>query len=107
MAKKPKRDRTVRREAERDAKKALNDRLALARLEPGGAPTRPIEVVSASLVEPTARAIPCPACGGSVRLVDHTAETIEGKRLRVAKVDCARCGFVGERYLTIAEKLLS
>lgn len=105
MAKKPKRDRTVRRESDRDAKKALEGRLALARLEPGGSPARAIELETASLVEPTARAMPCPACGGSVRVADHTAETLEGKRLRVARVDCARCGFVGSRYFTIVVKL--
>lgn len=97
----------MRREADRDAKKALNDRLALARLEPGGAPERAIELVSASLVEPTARGIPCPACGATVRVQDHTAETIESRRLRVVRVDCARCGFVGSRYFTIAEKALN
>jgi len=105
MAKKPKRDRTVRREADRDAKKALHDRLALARLEPGGAPERPIVLVSASLVEPTARAMPCPACAATVRVHDHTAELLGGKRLRVVRVDCARCGFAGSRYFTIAEPL--
>lgn len=103
MTQKPKRSRTLRRELERAEKKHLDDRMALSRLEPGGSPERPLEVSTASLVEPTARAMPCPACGGSVRVLDHTAETIAGRRLRVAKVDCARCGAQVSRYFTIAE----
>ncbi len=64
--------------------KDVRDRLRLAALEPGGAPDRPIEVVTASLVEPKARALPCAACGETVRLEDHTAHTIDGAALRLA-----------------------
>lgn len=107
MTKKPKRSRTLRREADRTEKKLLEARMTLSRLEPGGSAERPIEVSTASLVEPTARDMPCPACGGSVRVLDHTAETIGGRRLRVAKVDCARCGTCVLRYFTIAEPRLN
>ncbi|MFO0643375.1 MAG: hypothetical protein U0183_29380 [Polyangiaceae bacterium] len=107
MTKKPKRSRTLRREADRTEKKLLDARMALSRLEPGGSAEHPIEVSTASLVEPTARAMPCPACGGHVRVRDHTAETIAGRRLRVAKVDCARCGTEVSRYFTIAEPRLN
>lgn len=107
MAKKPKRDRTVRREAARALDKSTAERLALAKLEPGGAPERPLVVSTAALVEPTARAIPCPACGESVRLLEHTAEERAGRRLRVVKVDCSRCGTRVERFFEVAPPLLN
>ncbi len=107
MAKKPKRDRTVRRELDRETKKNLADRLALAKLEPGGAPERAIAVSTASLVEPTARAVPCPACGASMRVADHTAEERAGRRLRVVRLDCARCGARIERFYEVSPPLMN
>lgn len=107
MAKRPKRDRTVRREAARAIDKSLSERLALAKLEPGGAPARPLVVSTAALVEPTARALPCPACGGSVRLLEHTAEERAGRRLRVVQVDCAACGTRVEGFFEVAPPLLN
>jgi hypothetical protein len=84
-----KRARTGRREAAREAAKLARARMKLAALEPGGAPERPIEIASASVVEPHAASLPCAACGASgVRVEEHAAE--EG--LRVAHVRCARCG---------------
>jgi ribosomal protein S27AE len=64
----------------------------LATLEPGGTPDRPIEVVTAALVEPKARAIPCPVCSASVRVDDHTERAIQGVALRLAHIYCPRCG---------------
>ncbi len=107
MAKRPKRDRTVRREAARALDKSRAERLALARLEAGGAPERPRVVSTAALVEPTARGMPCPACGGSVRLTEHTAEERAGRRLRVCRVDCAACGASLERFFEVAPPLLN
>ncbi|HRG97348.1 MAG TPA: hypothetical protein PLR99_13935 [Polyangiaceae bacterium] len=107
MAKRPKRDRTVRREASRALDKSRAERLALAKLEAGGAPERPRVVSTAALVEPTARSLPCPACGGSVRLVEHTAEERAGRRLRVCVVDCSACGARVERFFEVAPPLLN
>ncbi len=107
MAKKPKRDRTVRREDARSTKKAIEERLALAKIEPGGAPDRAIVVSTAALVEPSARAIPCPVCGSSVRAMSHTAEVREGRRVRVVAVDCSRCGARVERFFDVTAPLLS
>jgi hypothetical protein len=67
--------RAARREAERAAVKLARERERLAALEPGGAPERPIDLTSASEVEITARSMPCPRCGGEVRVDEHTAET--------------------------------
>ena len=66
---------------ERDADKLTRDRERLADLEPGGDRARPIEVESASQVEPHALALTCLRCDGPNRLDEHAA--IDG--LRVAR----------------------
>jgi DNA-directed RNA polymerase subunit RPC12/RpoP len=69
-----------------------DDRARLARLEPGGAPERPIDVSSASLVEVHARSLPCTRCGAEVRVEAHDAPVVDGRALRVAKTVCPMCG---------------
>lgn len=64
----------------------------LAREQPGGAPDRPLVIDSPAVVDVRATAQPCPLCGGTLRLTAHTAEVIDGVRLRVAAVACAACG---------------
>lgn len=74
-----------------DEKLAKNkERLAL--LEPGGAPERPIEVVSASLVEVHAKSIACLACGSESRIESHEAKAFGGGLLRVVAMKCPFCG---------------
>ncbi|MRG93360.1 hypothetical protein [Polyangium spumosum] len=90
--KKPLSARAARREAERAAVKLARDRERLASLEPGGAPSLPIEITSASEVEIAARGKPCARCGGEVRVEEHLAETVGTSRLRVARVFCPACG---------------
>jgi hypothetical protein len=111
MAKRP---RTERREAVRDAEKLARVRLKLAALEPGGAPDRPIEVTSASIIEPHASSMVCAACGNlGVRVEEHVAKTVEGasgepaRRLRVVHVTCQRCGTRREVYYRIGTVLPS
>ena len=82
---------------EREAAKLARAREKLASLEQGGAPDRPIEVRSASLVQVIAVDRPCPTCQGKVRVEEHTAETIAGRPLRAAHVKCVQCG--GKRVL--------
>jgi hypothetical protein len=67
MSKKP-RARTERREREREQAKLVRERDRLARLLPGGSPERPIQVSSASVIEVQAKSIPCPLCGGELRI---------------------------------------
>src|SRR5438105_10209037 len=99
-----KRARTERRDAARAAEKLARARMKLALLAPGGAPDRPIVVMSASVVEPHARSLPCPACSASgVGLEEHAAA--EG--LRVARVRCARCGVRREIWFRIDTTLPS
>jgi hypothetical protein len=105
------RKRTVAREAARQlgriTKNALRDRERLAQLEAGGTPEHPIVVVSASLVEPKARALPCIACGAAVRLEDHAAKTIRGAALRLAHTSCAMCEHERTIYFTISPPLVN
>lgn len=72
--------------------------LSLSALEAGGAADRPITVVSASVIEPHAASIPCAACGESVRVEEHRAES----SLRVVRVRCARCGVARDLFFQIA-----
>ncbi len=93
--------RAARRATERRDQKLAKDLERLAALEPGGAADRPIEVVSASEVEVHARSMPCPVCGGAVRVEEHTAETALlggaggapaiAARVRIATVACVVC----------------
>lgn len=89
-----KRARAERRLAEREAEKLARARLRLAALEAGGSPERPIELASASVVEPHAASLPCAACGASgVRVEEHTVRTsADGGLVRVVRVYCPRCG---------------
>jgi hypothetical protein len=93
MAKKPKRARTVRREAERAAVSLARDRERLFALEPGGSPERPIDVQAVSVVELRAVAVRCPRCDGEHRVDEHAAVTTEGgARLREMRLACRECG---------------
>ncbi|MFT3769872.1 MAG: hypothetical protein QM820_30950 [Minicystis sp.] len=86
-----KRKRAVRREEDRAMAKMGRDLEKLAELAPGGSPERAIVITSPSEVEVQARATPCPICRGELRVEEHTAETIGGQRLRVARVVCTVC----------------
>jgi hypothetical protein len=107
MAKKRASPRNERRAAERDAEKLARDREKLARLLAGGAPERPIDVESASQIEPHAVAMRCLRCDGAHRLVEHAAETVDGARLRVARMACVRCGTARAVWFRIAVRLPS
>jgi hypothetical protein len=74
----------------------------LAKLEPGGAPGRPIDVESASQVEVRALSMPCLRCDGPYRLDEHTAEPIEGQYLRVLRVHCGHCGAPRTLFFRVA-----
>lgn len=113
-----KRARTERREAQRAAVKLAEARTKLARLQAGGAPDRPIEVTSASVVEVHAAGLPCAACGAEgTRVEEHVAITVGGdaaglpegtsRHLRVARVRCPRCNVTRDVYFRIGTTLLS
>lgn len=91
MTKKP-RARTLRREESRVQEKLARDREKLARLEPGGSAERPIALESASQVEVHARSLPCPRCGGELRVDEHVARVVGDQRLRLVRTSCPMCG---------------
>jgi hypothetical protein len=94
--------RAARREQARALEKLATQREKLARLEAGGAPQRPVVVESASQVEAHARSLQCVRCDGSYRLDEHVADTIDGERLRVARLVCVACGARRSVYFRIA-----
>jgi hypothetical protein len=89
---KPKRPRTVQREAARRFAALARDGERLFAGGPGGNPERPIDIDSAAVVEPRARSTPCPRCGGEHNVDEHAAVTRDNGRLREAKLRCRRCG---------------
>lgn len=107
MSKRKPTARNLRREAAREAQKLARDRERLARLEPGGSAERPIVVESASQIEPHALAMTCLRCDGPNRLLEHAAATIEGERVRLARLACSRCGAPRDVWFRIAATLPS
>jgi hypothetical protein len=94
MAKRPPKrgERTALREQERARVKLQKDRERLFVLEPGGRPERPIETHSAAVIESQATSRPCPRCGGSLEVTEHSDLVHLGVRLREAKLRCRQCG---------------
>lgn len=102
-----KRPRTERRERERALEKLARDRARLAALEPGGSAERPIELESASQVEPHARSLRCTRCEAEMRVEEHVARTVGEHRLRLARLVCPRCGTRREAWFCLAPELPS
>jgi hypothetical protein len=93
--------------AARAAGKLGAARERLASLEPGGDPSRPLRLESASQVEPHALALPCLRCGAAYRLDEHAAAAVprDGggeEMLRVARLQCAQCGARREVWFRLA-----
>jgi hypothetical protein len=106
MSKKPKRPRTMKREADRSVEKLQRDARKVYELEPGGAPERPITLASPSQVEVDAEGRMCPACGGRVRLLEpHAVLEHQGERLRVARTQCILCREAWSRYYRVGAVL--
>ena len=61
-------------------------------LEPGGMPERPLDVPTAALVEPKARAVRCPRCEEAFDVASHEAHTDVHGRLREVGLRCRNCG---------------
>ncbi|HEY8429946.1 MAG TPA: hypothetical protein VIL20_16300 [Sandaracinaceae bacterium] len=97
-----KRARTKRRAMERALTKLEDAREKLALLEPGGAPERPIEVTSASVVEPHALGLGCARCAGTLRLEAHDALATEHGPRRRVRARCTRCRATRVVWLHIA-----
>jgi hypothetical protein len=95
----------AKRAADREA---TRDRRTLERidaLDEGATPERAIEVTSPSEVEIRAEFIPCPICGGRLRVEAHEAETVDGLRVRVARMICGTCRTPRVRYFRVGAPL--
>ncbi len=103
--KKPTSARAARREGDREVRKDLADRDKLAKLAEGGAPERPIVVPSASVIEPIASSSGCTRCGGTLRVDEHAAKTMDGAPLRVVTARCTQCGTPRTIYFRIVVAL--
>jgi predicted RNA-binding Zn-ribbon protein involved in translation (DUF1610 family) len=101
----PRKPRSQRRADARRSAKDVRDRERLARLESGGTPEHPIDVISASLVEAKARSMVCPVCGAFVRVDEHAARSINEVPLRLAHVSCPMCGHRRVVYFAIRAPL--
>lgn len=104
-AKKPLRPNAAKRAADRDLDKARRDLERLDALSEGGSAAKAIEITSPSEVEVRAEAQPCPICAGRLRIVAHDAETIDGLRVRVARLSCETCRAPRVRYFRIGAAL--
>jgi hypothetical protein len=96
-----------RRALVRVADKVARQRERLARLADGGAPDRPIDVISASVVETQAAGQACLRCDASCRVADHAAVTVGERRLRVVRLECSHCGTVRALYFRIVGETLN
>ena len=70
------------------ARQAVRDRENAARLAPGGSAANPIHVLTTAVIEIRAAAMPCPQCGGELRIKSHEAPK---PGLRRVDVKCQQC----------------
>ena len=88
----------------RAAEKLVRQRQRLALLESGGAPDHPINVTTAAVIEPHARAQPCLKCEERASRVEaHDASEAGGLHLRVVRLGCPRCGTTRTLYFRILQ----
>ena len=84
--------RTVERKQARSAERLAEDRERLFELEPGGAPRVALQVPSPSVIDAHVAGVPCPRCDGRLDLLEQAAVSVEGARLREARLKCRSCG---------------
>jgi hypothetical protein len=87
------RARTARRKVVLASEKLTRARDRLVDLAPGGSEARPLDVATASLVEPKAEAFACPRCETAFAVESHEAVTTPHGRLREVTAHCKMCGF--------------
>lgn len=103
MAKKPRSKTTKPRQSARSSSKLQAARERLFELEAGGSAERPLAVVSSAVVETQAESVPCPRCEGRHEVVEHVAVTLQGVRLREARLRCRQCGTTRSLWFRISD----
>jgi len=91
--KRPTRARTLKRKARLASDKLARARDRLLDLAPGGSEERPLDIATASLVEPKAEAVACPRCETPFSVEAHEAVTTAHGRLREVTAHCKACDF--------------
>ena len=81
--------RLMRRIAERQARKLVEQKQKLSALSRGGSSELPIDVESSSVIDVRAASLPCPLCAGELRIEEHRARSAA---LREVDVRCALGG---------------
>src|SRR5688500_10591035 len=71
----------------------------------GSSPKKPIEVVASSQIEVRAESMECPICSGSLKVLEHEADRIGGRRLRLVDVKCRWCGEQHRLYFQIVPRV--
>jgi hypothetical protein len=87
-----KRPRTERRSVARETQKQALQRRKLFQSLPGGSAELPLQVTSASVIEPRAESLPCALCQAACVQRSHTATALGPRRLRVVTLNCRACG---------------
>jgi len=105
MGKKPTRPRTERRAADEARRRLENKLVRLAEELPGGSPERPLSVVSASVIEVRAKALPCHVCQGELELTAHVAAGSAADPLRCVELSCRNCRRIRRAYFRVARPL--
>jgi predicted Zn finger-like uncharacterized protein len=95
-----KRERTERREREREATKLVRAKEKLAKLERGGTQEHPIEVASSAVIEVRIHGMQCPQCAGAYQIIDHRSA---GQGIRPVDVKCKICGAPRTLWFRIVE----
>jgi len=90
-AKRTPRLRTLERRSRNLDDKLVRNKSKMLDLLPGGTRQLPLDVSSASLVEPKARSVRCPRCDEPFTVEAHEAHADDGARLREARLHCRIC----------------
>ncbi len=69
---------------------------------PGGSPATALPVATAAVIEAKVAALPCPRCGGSHRLLEHTRPR---PGLREVAVVCRQCGTARSWWFSLGSRL--
>jgi hypothetical protein len=103
MKRKPRAEtkRSAERKQARATERLAVDRERLFELEPGGAPRTPLQVQSPSVIDVHVARVACPRCDGRLELLEQAAVTLEGARLREARLKCRGCGSTRSMWFRI------
>lgn len=105
-AKKP-RDRTLRREAERDHEKNVRERERAFAALPGGTDGNPIEVMATSQISIVARGLVCARCLSTLDIAHEASRVLHGRVTRRVELACRQCGAKRTAHFAVATPTLN